>query len=191
MGAARATDKGIRQWQPSALSPLPKTAFPAPSRPSTSTSRQRSSGSTAPPKTLPTSGSWPAMSSSAQAGRNRRAKPKRDYISVKLDDPSFPAPIYATLTEVQGQEGSAAHLVTHHAPIAPKEEPRCAGGAFLLSLVQRVLERFRRREGQFFRGGHFDVGPGRRIAHILPPAVSPAWSFPLRPCCLPPHRFVS
>ena len=29
----------------------------------------------------------------------------RDYLSVKLDDPSFPAPIYATLIEVEGEEG--------------------------------------------------------------------------------------
>jgi uncharacterized protein (DUF736 family) len=29
----------------------------------------------------------------------------RDYLSVKLDDPSFPAPIYATLAEVEGEEG--------------------------------------------------------------------------------------
>lgn len=29
----------------------------------------------------------------------------RDYLSVKLDDPSFPAPIYATLVEVEGVEG--------------------------------------------------------------------------------------
>lgn len=29
----------------------------------------------------------------------------RDYLSVKLDDPSFPAPIYATLSEVEGQDG--------------------------------------------------------------------------------------
>src|SRR5690348_9709739 len=28
-----------------------------------------------------------------------------DYLSVKLDDPSFPGPIYATLIEVDGQEG--------------------------------------------------------------------------------------
>jgi len=27
----------------------------------------------------------------------------RDYLSVKLDDPSFPAPIYATLSEVEGE----------------------------------------------------------------------------------------
>ena len=104
-GRGPSNRKGIRQWQPSALSPLPTTAFPAPSRPSTSTSRRRSSGSSAPPKTLPTSGFWPAMSSSAPAGRNRPERSERDYISVKLDDPSFPAPIYATLTEVQGQEG--------------------------------------------------------------------------------------
>ena len=29
----------------------------------------------------------------------------RDYLSVKLDDPSFPAAIYATLIEVEGTEG--------------------------------------------------------------------------------------
>ena len=28
----------------------------------------------------------------------------RDYLSVKLDDPSLPAPIYATLVEVEGEE---------------------------------------------------------------------------------------
>ena len=40
------------------------------------------------------------------AGWQKQAREsERDYISVKLDDPSFPAPIYATLTEVQGQEG--------------------------------------------------------------------------------------
>lgn len=29
----------------------------------------------------------------------------RDYLSVKLDDPSFPAPIYATLVEMEGEDG--------------------------------------------------------------------------------------
>jgi uncharacterized protein (DUF736 family) len=29
----------------------------------------------------------------------------RDYLSVKLDDPSFPAPIFAILIEVDGEEG--------------------------------------------------------------------------------------
>jgi uncharacterized protein (DUF736 family) len=29
----------------------------------------------------------------------------RDYLSVKLDDPSLPAAIYATLVEVGGEEG--------------------------------------------------------------------------------------
>jgi uncharacterized protein (DUF736 family) len=29
----------------------------------------------------------------------------RDFLSVKLDDPSFPAPIYATLIEVEGEAG--------------------------------------------------------------------------------------
>ncbi len=29
----------------------------------------------------------------------------REYLSVKLDDPSFPAPIYASLVEIEGEEG--------------------------------------------------------------------------------------
>lgn len=33
----------------------------------------------------------------------------RDYLSVKLDDPSFSAPIYATLTEVDGEDSH--HLI--------------------------------------------------------------------------------
>jgi uncharacterized protein (DUF736 family) len=29
----------------------------------------------------------------------------REYLSVKLDDPSFPAPIYSSLVKVEGDEG--------------------------------------------------------------------------------------
>ena len=29
----------------------------------------------------------------------------REYLSVKLDDPSFPAPIYASLVKAEGDEG--------------------------------------------------------------------------------------
>jgi len=40
------------------------------------------------------------------AGWQKQAREsERDYISVKLDDPSFASPIYATLAEVQGQAG--------------------------------------------------------------------------------------
>jgi uncharacterized protein (DUF736 family) len=30
---------------------------------------------------------------------------EREYLSVKLDDPTFPAPIYASLVKVDGDEG--------------------------------------------------------------------------------------
>ena len=33
------------------------------------------------------------------------SKAGRDYLSVKLDDPSFPAPIYANLFEAEGEDG--------------------------------------------------------------------------------------
>ena len=38
------------------------------------------------------------------AWQKRSNESERDYLSVKLDDPSFPAPIYATLTEVEGED---------------------------------------------------------------------------------------
>ena len=37
------------------------------------------------------------------AGWNRKSKGDREYISLKLDDPSFAAPIYANLIERNGQ----------------------------------------------------------------------------------------
>lgn len=39
------------------------------------------------------------------AWQKRSSESDRDYLSVKLDDPSFPAPIYATLSEVEGEDG--------------------------------------------------------------------------------------
>jgi uncharacterized protein (DUF736 family) len=39
------------------------------------------------------------------AWQKRSEQTDRDYLSVKLDDPSFPAPIYATLSEVEGEDG--------------------------------------------------------------------------------------
>ena len=39
------------------------------------------------------------------AAWKKTSREDRHYLSVKLDDPSFPAPIYATLIEVEGQEG--------------------------------------------------------------------------------------
>lgn len=42
------------------------------------------------------------------AGWTKTSREDRPYVSVKLDDPSLPAPIYATLSEV---EGGAHHLI--------------------------------------------------------------------------------
>jgi hypothetical protein len=42
-------------------------------------------------------------------GREGRfSESDRDYLSVKLDDPSFPAPIYATLSEIEGEDHGPA-----------------------------------------------------------------------------------
>ncbi|NRF17616.1 DUF736 domain-containing protein [Agrobacterium pusense] len=39
------------------------------------------------------------------AWQKRSSESDRDYLSVKIDDPSLPAPIYATLTAVEGGDG--------------------------------------------------------------------------------------
>ena len=39
------------------------------------------------------------------AAWSKRSNEGRDYLGLKLDDPSFPAPIYATLAEVEGEDG--------------------------------------------------------------------------------------
>lgn len=39
------------------------------------------------------------------AGWTKRSAENRDYISIKLDDPSFVAPIYANLFDNEGGEG--------------------------------------------------------------------------------------
>ena len=39
------------------------------------------------------------------AAWKKRSSEGREYLSVKLDDPGFPAPIYASLVEVEGEEG--------------------------------------------------------------------------------------
>jgi uncharacterized protein (DUF736 family) len=39
------------------------------------------------------------------AWQKRSEQTDRDYLLVKLDDPSLRAPIYATLAEVEGEEG--------------------------------------------------------------------------------------
>ena len=36
------------------------------------------------------------------AAWKKRSQQDREYLSVKLDDPSFPAPIYASLVEIEG-----------------------------------------------------------------------------------------
>ena len=38
------------------------------------------------------------------AWQKRSSETDRDYLSVKLDDPSFPSPIYATMTEFDGED---------------------------------------------------------------------------------------
>ncbi|MHC2891330.1 uncharacterized protein (DUF736 family) [Bradyrhizobium barranii subsp. barranii] len=53
----------------------------------------------------------------------------REYLSVKLDDPSFSAPIYASLVKVEGEEGFHPDLVApQRRLIASDHQPRLLGG---------------------------------------------------------------
>jgi uncharacterized protein (DUF736 family) len=81
---------------------LTKTTSPARSRRSRSTSRPRSRG--------PENDKAPdyrifAGQTEFGAAWKKTSGAAREYLSVKLDDPSFPAPIYASLVAVEGAEG--------------------------------------------------------------------------------------
>ena len=39
------------------------------------------------------------------AAWKKTSREDREYLSLKLDDPSFPAPIYASLVKIEGDEG--------------------------------------------------------------------------------------
>ena len=40
-----------------------------------------------------------------EAAWRKTSSEGREYLSVKLDDPSFPSPIYASLVDVEGEDG--------------------------------------------------------------------------------------
>ena len=50
------------------------------------------------------------------AGWTKRSAEGRDYISVKLDDPSFSAPIYANLFDDEGGDGYTLIWSRSHKP---------------------------------------------------------------------------
>jgi len=39
------------------------------------------------------------------SARKQRSEAGKDYLNVKLDEPSFPAPIFCRLIQLEGQEG--------------------------------------------------------------------------------------
>ncbi len=54
----------------------------------------------------------------------------REYLSVKLDDPSFPAPIFASLVATEGGDGLRSHLVAPQRRLSRvTAAPRPSGGA--------------------------------------------------------------
>ena len=63
---------------------------------------------------------------------------ERDYLSVKLDDPSFPAPIYATLIEVEGAGRPPADLVPPQPGLSPSTTASPKGGAVLATVLTPV-----------------------------------------------------
>ena len=76
----------------------------------------------------------------------------REYLSVKLDDPSFPAPIYASLVKVDG-DGFYPDLVPPHRRVIRRDgTPRLfGGGVFICSWPRgRKVERDP-RSGLFMR----------------------------------------
>ena len=104
MGAARETER-TRQWRPSAPSPRPATASPARSRTLALNAKAKLVRVETPSEKGPHFRIFAGNVELGAAWQKTAKDTERDYLSVKLDDPSFPAPIYATLIEVEGQEG--------------------------------------------------------------------------------------
>ena len=76
---------------------------PARSRPSPSTSRPRSVAAEKDNDKAPDFRIF-AGTDRFGAAWKKTCKREPDYLSVKLDDPSFPAPIYASLVEAEGDD---------------------------------------------------------------------------------------
>ncbi|MFW8642010.1 DUF736 domain-containing protein [Rhizobium beringeri] len=98
--------KGIRQWLPSAPSPLPKTASPARSAPLALNVKARIARIENPSDKGPQFRIFAGAVELGAAWREALGTDRpRLSLGQKLDDPSFPAPIYATLSEVEGEDG--------------------------------------------------------------------------------------
>ena len=93
-----------RQWRPSAPSPRTATASPVPSALALN-AKAKLVRVENPSDKGPHFRIFAGNVELGAAWQKTAKDTERDYLSVKLDDPSFPAPIYATLIEVEGQEG--------------------------------------------------------------------------------------
>ena len=69
------------------------------------------------------------------AAWSKRSKEGRDYLSLKLDDPSFNAPIYANLFDDEGGKATPALVAAAEERrvrlTSAKPRPSCSDGAFL------------------------------------------------------------
>ena len=100
----------------------------------------------------------------------------REYLSVKLDDPSFPAPIYATL--IEGEEAGNFNLIWSRRkrrliagaprPDHPDGAHGFSSGAILTAHAQDIASSSIRPPGPVSRGGkepalafHRNAGRGR------------------------------
>jgi uncharacterized protein (DUF736 family) len=104
MGAARKL-KWTRQWQPSAPSPSNGNGFTGTVRTLALNAKAKLVRVETPSEKGPHFRIFAGNVELGAAWQKTAKDTERDYLSVKLDDPSFPAPIYATLIEVEGQEG--------------------------------------------------------------------------------------
>ena len=132
MGAARKTER-TRQWQPSAPSPPTATASPAQSTLALNVKAKLVRVEN-PSEKGPHFRIFASNVELGAAWQKTARDTERDYLSVKLDDPSFPAPIYATLIEVEGRKAfssSGPGRTGTEGP--PRQRPRRKAGPFLRS----------------------------------------------------------
>ena len=86
---------------PTATAPVPRRDLQGPARPGDAASGAGASGENAP--------SHRVLVGRAEIGAawSKRSNEGRDYLGLKLDDPSFTAPIFANLFDDEDGEGSS------------------------------------------------------------------------------------
>ena len=99
--------KEITSWRPSAIFTKSETGYTGSVRTLTVNAKARFAAAEKEKDNAP---DYRVFAGTAEIGAawKKTSEAGREYVSVKLDDPSFPAPIYASLVETEGDKQTFA-----------------------------------------------------------------------------------